>query len=263
VIRLAVEPAWRDRLLAAADAPPVRPRVPLSWETQRIGSVEPDLFARAGLAGGAAVVPAPDGGWRVAGELSASLRHVAEVLRDTGLAHAWRDEQLAVAGEEGTVLGTVERAAVRPLGIATQAVHLSAVTSDGRLWLQQRAFDKPTDPGRWDTLVGGMVPAEDNREQALERETWEEAGLRLAQVRGLHYGGRILTRRPFPDLPHGFIVELLDWFTCTLPDDVVPANQDGEVAGFHCMDPGEVVRLLHADACTVDAALVLLAAHGG
>ena len=263
MIRLAVAPDWRERLMAAADAPPLRPRVPLWWRAQRIGSVEPDLFARAGLAGAAAVAPAEEGGWRVAGELSASLQHVAEVLRATGLGHAWRDEQLAVAGEDGTVLGTVERAAARPLGIATQAVHLSAVTGDGRLWLQQRAFDKPTDPGLWDTLVGGMVPARDSRDQALERETWEEAGLRLAQVRGLQYGGRILTRRPFPDLPHGYIVEVLDWFTCTLPDDVLPANQDGEVAGFRPMDPGELVRLMHADACTIDAALVLLAAHGG
>ena len=59
---LAVAPAWRERLRARADAPPLRPRVPLWWQAHRIGSVEPDLFVRAGLAGDALVQPTGDGG---------------------------------------------------------------------------------------------------------------------------------------------------------------------------------------------------------
>jgi hypothetical protein len=192
---LAVAPAWRERLRARADAPPLRPRVPLWWQAHRIGSVEPDLFVRAGLAGDALVQPTGDGGWRVEGELGASLQHVAQVLRDTGLAHTWRNEQLAVRAVDGTVLGTVERAVTRALGIATQAVHLTATAPDGRVWLQQRAFDKPSDPGLWDTLVGGTVPASDGLEQALARETWEEAGPALVPA------GRAAPWRPRRDPP--------------------------------------------------------------
>jgi len=127
--------------------------------------------------------------------------------------------------------------------------------------VQQRAFDKPTDPGLWDTLVGGLVPASDTQDEALARESWEEAGLRLAQVRGLHYGGRLLTRRPFRELAHGYVVECIDWYACTLPPDVVPVNQDGEVAAFRCMPAPEVEALLLREAFTLDAALVLAAAR--
>ena len=73
----------------------------------------------------------------------------------------------------------MERAVVRPLGITTFAVHLLA-SPDGRHWVQQRSLTKPNDPGLWDTLMGGMIPASDSMAQALERETWEEAGLRLS-----------------------------------------------------------------------------------
>jgi 8-oxo-dGTP pyrophosphatase MutT (NUDIX family) len=262
VTALAVAPAWREHLQARADAPPLRPRVPLWWQAHRIGSVEPDLFARAGLAGDA-LLRSAEGGWRVEGELGASLQRIAQVLRDTGLAHTWRHEQLAVRAGTGAVLGTVERAVTRALGIATHAVHLTATAPDGRVWLQQRAFDKPSDPGLWDTLVGGTVPADENLEQALARETWEEAGLRPPQLAGLRHGGRIETHRPFAEQPHGYVVETLEWYACTLPPDVVPSNQDGEVASFACVAPGEVALRLQQDACTIDAALVLLAAYPG
>ena len=260
--RLRPAPAWRDRLRAAAHAPPLRPRVPLWCGGERIGSVEPDLFERAGLDGSAALRhDAARGGWTLEGEPTASLAHIAQALRDTGLGHAWRDEQLAVRGEGGTLVGTIERAAVRPLGIATHAVHLTALDDAGRVWVQQRAFDKPTDPGLWDTLVGGMVPARDSVEQALERETWEEAGLRLPQVRALRHGGRVATQRPFAELAHGYVVEVLDWYAGTLPAGVVPANQDGEVAGFRTMAADELTQRLEAGEFTIDAALILLAAY--
>ena len=256
---LAPSPEWRAHLRAVGDAPPRQPRVPLWWQGERIGSVEPDLFERAGLAG--ALLRSDTHGRHVQGELTAALARIAEVLRDTGLAHVWRDEQLAVRADDGRVLGTVERGVTRALGIATHAVHLVAVDAQGRHWLQQRAFDKPTDPGLWDTLVGGMVPASDTLERALERETWEEAGLRLEQVQGLRHGGRLLTRRPFRELAHGYVVEWLDWYGCVLPEGVEPANQDGEVAAFARMDAREVTQRLEQDAFTIDAALLLLAAY--
>lgn len=236
--------AWRRHLQAAA------------------GSVEPDLFERAGPAGRAPLRWHGAGGWEIDAPLTPALAHIAWVLRDRGLAHTWRDEQLAVRDEAGLVLGTVERAAARPLGIATHAVHLVATDARGGHWVQQRAFDKPSDPGLSDTLVGGLVPARDTTEEALARETWEEAGLRLAQLHALRHGGRLLTRRPFAELAHGYVVEAIDWFACTLPPGVVPANQDGEVAGFRCMAPAEVEGLLQQDGFTIDAALVLLEAFG-
>jgi len=259
---LAPSAAWRARLAAAAEAPPLRLRVPLWCGAQRIGSVEPDLFVRAGLEGGG-WVHAFEAGWRLGGgEPTRVLAGIADTLRATGLAHTWRHEQLAVRGEDGVQVGTVERGVARALGLATDAVHLSALAPDGAIWVQQRAFDKPTDPGKWDTLVGGLVPAGEPLDDALARETWEEAGLRPAQLQGLRHGGQVVTRRPLPEQAHGYIVEILHWYTCTLPEGVEPENQDGEVAAFRRMPAGEVQARLEGDEFTVDAALLLLAAYG-
>lgn len=255
--------AWLARVAAAADAPPRRPRVPLWCGAQRIGSVEPDLFARAGLQDGALVQPAADGGWHIAAsDATVALGRIADTLHATGLAHVWRDEQLAVRGDDGVLVGTVERAAARALGLATDAVHLTATDSRGHVWVQQRALDKPTDPGRWDTLVGGLAPHGESLEHALERESWEEAGLRPGDLRALRYGGRIVNRRPLAELAHGYVVEVLHWWDCVLPEGVEPANQDGEVAAFRCMAPAELLERLERDEFTLDAALILLAAYG-
>jgi 8-oxo-dGTP pyrophosphatase MutT (NUDIX family) len=265
VSALRAAPAWRAHLHACADAPPRRPRIALAWRGERIGSVEPELFAHAGLAHWPSLRRASWNGapaWEVVGALTPALAQLALGLRDAGFAHTWRDEQLAVCNDAGVVLGTIERAAVRPLGIATHAVHLAALDARGRHWVQQRAFDKPTDPGLLDTTVGGLVPAGEPLHVALERESWEEAGLRPRELRAVRHAGRLLTRRPFRELAHGYVVEQIDFFVGALPDGVVPRNQDGEVAAFRCLAAEDVSALLEQDAFTIDAALVLVNAFG-
>ena len=238
--------------------PPDRPRVPLCWRGHAIGSVEPDFPDTPALA---AFLVREGEGWAVRGDaLTPSLGALAEAMRDAGLAHVWRNEQLAVRDASGVTLGSVERGVVRVLGIATEAVHLAAWTRTGEHWLQQRAFDKPTDPGLWDTLVGGMVAASDALEAALARETWEEAGLELAQFESVAYGGVIETRRPASEVAGGYVVERLHWYRGVLAPGVVPSNQDGEVAQFATMPDAEVRARAAQGEFTRDALLIFAAA---
>ncbi|MGV3571813.1 MAG: NUDIX hydrolase [Ramlibacter sp.] len=229
--------------------------MPLTWSGTPIGSVEPQLLEPLRL---------PEslrfraGGWEVTGEPTPALARIAASLREAGLVHAWRDEQLAVTDADGRVLGSVERGVTRLLGVATHAVHLLGVDGAGAHWLQLRALTKPDDPGLWDTLVGGMVPAGETALHALERETREEAGLELARLRDVRPGGTVVTRRPSANVPAGYIVERLTWYDCVLPDGLAPVNQDGEVAEFRRMPPAELARRLQADEFTVDAALMLV-----
>lgn len=263
-MRPAVEPAWRDALLARAQQPPLAPRVPLLWDGRTIGSIEPALPLALGC------VAAADGGtllcregqaYTVHGPLGDGLTRLAHALRTAGLAHVWRDEQLAVCDDQGLPLGTVERAVVRVLGIATRAVHLVGFDARGHVWLQQRAFDKANDPGKWDTLMGGMVGAGDTLDSALERETWEEAGLHLEQLQDVQAGGWLHQRRPAGDgTRHGYLVEDTFWSRCVLPDGVVPENRDGEVERFECVAPAEVAERLQQGAFTDEAALILVQA---
>jgi len=259
VSRPLLDPAWLAALQAGADQPPQRPRVPLWAGEARIGSVEPGLMSGLALRPGlvSPVRRANEDGWQVEGELTRSLGEIALALREAGWAHTWRDEQLAVTDPLGNLLGSVERAVVRTLGITTFAVHLAGFSIDGRHWVQQRSLTKPNDPGLWDTLVGGMVPATDSMAQALERETWEEAGLRMDQLTQLRHGGRILTRRPTDSGRGGYVVEHVDWYRCVVPEGVTPVNQDGEVAQFRLMPPDEVLARLHAHEFTTEAALIL------
>jgi 8-oxo-dGTP pyrophosphatase MutT (NUDIX family) len=268
-----VDGAWLARLRARVAQPPMRARVPLLVETNTgvaaVGSVEPDLFhgfddARAG--DGQPLLQPQTGermGWLLHGEPTDSLHRLAHALRDAGLAHVWRDEQLAVADAQDRRVATVERAVVRPLGITTHAVHLVGFDPRGHVWLQQRAFTKPNDPGLWDTLMGGMVAAVDDHDTALTRETWEEAGLVITEMRDLRYGGRVTIRRPSSDAGgKGYVVEHIDWSVCTVPSGMAPVNQDGEVERFELLASQQVIERLHADAFTDEAALILVAALG-
>ena len=256
---------WLAGLRAGATVAPLRPRVPL-WAGQSvIGSVEADFLHQKCLQ------PFINGphqllkeehprelGWRLMGDVSVSLNKLAKLLHDAGLAGAWRNEQLAVHDQFDHFKGTVERAAVRPLGIATTAVHLVGQAPDGRFWCQQRSFRKSNDPGLWDTLMGGMVSSADTVESALARETWEEAGLKVADLQPLRYGGRLTTRRPAADgNGSGYVIEDIDWYRCTVPEGLQPENRDGEVEQFVLMDTQQMLRKMEQGGFTTEAALIL------
>jgi 8-oxo-dGTP pyrophosphatase MutT (NUDIX family) len=263
VSRPRIDSGWLAALHAGANRPPRRRRVPLWAGPARIGSVEPDFFQAAALRPALVTQTARGGetGWQINGDdLTASLHELAAALRAAGLAHVWRNEQLAVTDEQGRCVATVERAVVRPLGITTFAVHLVGMSPDGRHWVQQRSMTKANDPGLWDTLMGGMIPATDSVAQALERETWEEAGLRLDQLADLRRCGRISISRPSSERGAGYVIEHIDWYRCIVPPGIVPVNQDGEVAQFVLMDGYEVAARLRRDEFTIEAALILVEA---
>ena len=266
-------PSWLAAARLAAQQPPLRVRWPLWVAGQVVGSVEPHVLTEMGLqrtvderyarsnqefkGAPAWVLDTPPDG------TTAALNALADALRARGVCGPWRNEQLRVLNRAGEPVGTIERGAVRVLGLATQAVHLVGHTGDGHLWVQQRAFNKPNNPGQWDTLMGGMVSAADTLQQALTRETWEEAGLQVHTLQTVAHGGHLDFARPADEAGGaGYMVERIDWFHATVPDGMVPVNQDGEVARFELLPPGEVHRRLAQGAFTPEAALVLAAYFG-
>ncbi|MFP3758450.1 NUDIX hydrolase, partial [Cupriavidus sp. SIMBA_020] len=68
---------------------------------------------------GAALPPGP--------ALDGVLEQTAQLLRQANCLRGWRDELLDVLDGD-IALGVIERAAVRPLGLLTKAVHLNAWT---------------------------------------------------------------------------------------------------------------------------------------
>lgn len=188
-------------------------------------------------------------------QLNALLAQVAQTLRAADCLRGWRDELLNVDAQ-ALRLGVIERAAMRPLGLLTQAVHLNAWTPDGRLWVARRALNKATDPGMWDTLVGGLAGSGEDLEQALLRECGEEAGLdpgQLTQRTPLRTVLRMHRR-----LPEGYQVEDLLTSTCVLAPDCRPANRDGEVMEITTLSVPQAVQRIEHEEFTLEAALVIL-----
>ena len=65
-------------------------------------------------------------------------------------------------------------------------VHCHVFDPRGRLLLQKRSMAKDTNPGRWDTSVGGHVMAGEPVRDALLREAREELGIDAASARPLY-----------------------------------------------------------------------------
>ena len=262
---------WLAGARQAAQQPPAQPRQPLVVAGQVVGSVAPGFFNQIslqrlmdkryqlseaehsqGLAWHLQASPSD------ATDATDALNTLAAALRDAGLCGPWRDEQLAVTNPAGEVIGTVERGAVRVLGVATRAVHLVGLAPDGRMWVQKRSLTKPNNPGLWDTLMGGMVSAADSLPQALARETWEEAGLRVEALADVAHGGQVLFSRPSREGGGaGFMVERIDWFRAQVPQGMEPDNQDGEVERFDLLPLEEVRERVAQGAFTLEAGLVI------
>jgi len=190
-----------------------------------------------------------------------TLAEVNAALRAQGLIRAWRDETYPLPDPgSGRVLARLERAASRFWGTLTFGAHATGwvAVADGRpqaLWIAQRSFQKATDPGAHDNLVGGGVPLGQTPHETLVREGWEEAGL-SPSVMQRATPGRVI--RLWRDIPEGLQFEWIHAFDLPLQPDEVPVNQDGEVHAFTLHPLPEALAIAAGTTMTADAALVTL-----
>lgn len=193
--------------------------MPLSLGGKRIGWVRPELAAH--LASWPKVfATSPD---RVALLDPDGLAAALEQLAEEGFIPGWRNERYRIAD-----LFDIERAAARPFGLTTQAVHLNGIVGE-RMWLARRSATKPIDPGMLDNLVGGGVTAGLTQIQVLVKEAWEEAGISATLAQKATPGGTMSVLR---EVPEGVQSEIISIYDLELPEDFQPRNQDGEVSEF-------------------------------
>jgi isopentenyldiphosphate isomerase len=251
--------------LSRADQEPCAGSLPLFIGSHRCGWLFPDAAkALSGMSGVRLDAAAAYFGENLSqGEpLDACLADIALALKAASCTPGWRNELLDVwsapthQGEvPPTRVGAIERGVMRPLGLTTQAVHLSGWSKDDRLWVARRSLTKATDPGMWDTLVGGLVGNLEDPNLALVRESDEEAGLDAPDIE---------TRTPLRtiahmrrQLPEGFQTEAVLTCECVLPDHVIPNNRDGEVMDIQLLDTTTLYQMLKEDAFTLEASIVI------
>lgn len=195
-------------------------------------------------------------------ERSTQLQAALLAAREQGLLRGWRNEPFSFwhadcADPDPTAppLFQVERSGFRFLGLLSHAVHVNGFTPDGRLWCGQRALTKATDPGLLDNVAAGGLPSGEAVLHCLQRELAEEAGLFNLDGLSLQAEGSVRTTRAVPE---GWHDEFVHVYNLTLDCTFVPANQDGEVAGFQCLNASEVLAQIEAGAFTVDAVQTLV-----
>ena len=244
------------------------PRVPLLVAGERVGSVARDhlLPLRAwpqwiAVEGDGSRADACVHLLAAQAARDAALAEMNAALREQGLIRAWRNEPFSLfAPRDGRVLATIERASARFWGTLTLGAHANGYVADatGRpthLWIARRAWDKATDPGCLDNLIGAGVAHGQTPREAVVREGWEEAGLVPARMRRLTAAGVIELDR---DVPEGRQFERLHAFDLELDAHEVPRNQDGEVAEILRIEAAQAAEVALSGQMTVDAALVTL-----
>lgn len=164
----------------------------------------------------------------------AALTGVVEALAAEGFIPGWRNERYRVAD-----LFEIERAAARPFGLTTTAVHVNGIVAGEKMWLARRAGTKPIDPGMLDNLVGGGLTAGLAVEEVLAKEAWEEAGIPAPLARTATRGGTFNILR---EVPEGVQSEVVHVYDLALPVDFQPRNQDGEVSEFKLVPFDAVAR---------------------
>ena len=102
--------------------------------------------------------------------------------KKTKSAEEWFD----IVDERANVIGKAPRSKVHGNpDMLHQTVHLHVFNSKNQLFLQKRSTNKDLYPGRWDTAVGGHVDSGESVEAALKRESMEELGIVLNQIKPL------------------------------------------------------------------------------
>jgi 8-oxo-dGTP pyrophosphatase MutT (NUDIX family) len=186
---------------------------------------------------------------------SERLQEAAHRLRALGLVPGWRDELCELLGSDGIEIARLERGAFRTLGLQNRAVHVNGVHPDGRLWIARRSAHKLSSPNKLDNFAAGAIVAGESPLQCAVRELWEEAGVPADIAAGLVFPGRAI--RSLRPIAWGMHDEVLICADLELPDDFVPVCQDGEVAQFLCMTPGEAQGAIERGEFSVEAALVV------
>ena len=163
------------------------------------------------------------------------LPSIVEALAAEGFIPGWRNERYRIED-----LFEIERAAARPFGLTTHAVHVNGISFDGKMWLARRSATKPIDPGLLDNLVGGGLTAGLSTIEVLVKEAWEEAGVPAELARRARSGG---TAQILREVREGVQSETVHVYDLELPDGFQPRNQDGEVSEFLLVELHEVERL--------------------
>lgn len=176
---------------------------------------------------------------------TAALAEASDHLRRHDAMARPRDEPFAVVEHWGAEpLAEIDRTATHAFGFPTFGQHVNGWTLRGgmlHLWVGRRAADRRVAPGKLDNLIAGGLPAGLTLAENLEKEGGEEAGFGPELIARARPVGAVSYRMAVPE---GLRRDVLFCYDLEVPESVVPANDDGEVAAFELWPLTRVARTL-------------------
>ena len=102
--------------------------------------------------------------------------------------------------------------------------------------------------------MGGQVGADESVERRSSARRRKKRASTIADADRCPPHRPNHVRRPVAE---GYIVEHLEVFEATVPDALVPSNQDGEVERFECLPIAALLERLRRGEFTLEATLIL------
>ena len=189
-----------------------------------------------------------------------SVQTLLTELARQGTIPGLRNEPFAVRQQwDAPALMTVDRGVAGIFGIRGYGVHMNGFVRKGNdlfIWVGKRSKNKLSAPGKLDHIVAGGQPYGLSLKENLIKEAEEEADI-----------SRELTEKTVPcgmlsyrcEREDGLRDDHIFCFDLELPEEFVPRNTDGEVAGFELWSAGNVLESLReTEDFKYNVALVLL-----
>ncbi|AFZ83390.1 NUDIX-family hydrolase [Candidatus Kinetoplastibacterium blastocrithidii TCC012E] len=189
-------------------------------------------------------------------DLGELLLNATKILKSEYKIKKWNNELLDIIGPNYEILGYIERSAARILGFKTRSVHMNSWLNNKELWVSKRSHKKTIDPGKLETIVGGLVSKGEKPEQALTRECYEEANLIERNILASSKLSRIFNIKK--NTEEGYQIEELLSKTSLLKESFYPKNNDGEVAIFKKMRIEEITPEILSDSFTIESSIIIL-----
>jgi len=146
---------------------------------------------------------------------------------------------------EGKELFKLDRKLVEFLGIRGYGVHLIIYIkrkNSYKLWVPKRNKKKLVSPSKFDNSVAGGVRAGEGIFEALEREAYEEAGLKKEQLNNVKLVGTL--NYNWKNSLYTLRRDTLYLFDLEVDNNFKPYCLDGEVEKFELMDWKKVLKLM-------------------
>lgn len=184
------------------------------------------------------------------------LSNITQILKSKFNIKKWNNELLDIIGPNYEILGYIERSAARLLGFKTRSVHMNSWLNNNELWISKRSSKKAINPGKLETIVGGLVSKGEDPEQALTRECYEEANLMEDDILAKGILCKIIDIKKITN--EGYQIEELLSRTTILKENFYPINNDGEIDSFQKLKIEEITPKILSDNFTIESSIIII-----